>query len=793
MDAFASPSIRAAPSSEGWSRAAVSVVLTVGLGLSLMSLPGAPDARLDGSWQEMLVKAHYQGLQFGRDIIFTWGPWGFLCTRYHLGALGAVPILIWQTAGQLLLAFTLVVLTGRLSASRRIVFFAGLFTFQWLFQDTVYFVVMVLVAIGGLMRIGAAWPRLVAWTLLLGFLSQLKFTYFVVSSGAAIASAACWYGRRSSGRAVAILAGYAAGVLGAWCAAGQSPGNLYPYVLRSLEIASGYGDAMGLDETSTLFVWGASIAILCLLFCWDIWRKVEDRCLGRPASVFLALAFYVMWKESFTRADMVGLGGHVFGLFGFVVILAPVCVGLLFPSRSWHWFDASLLVCLFAVGCADPQFYSSVVRVEWQRLYGGFLQLGRLVDQPADWQEAYDTARELNALPTVRDAVGSGTIDVVNYSEGAALLNGLTLSARPIFQSYSAYTPSLEGWNLRFYQSDKAPDFLLWDSGRVDNRYPGQDDAMLVAALPGHYEPALSEAGYWLFRKITPVSRIAAEHRLLFKRSVHLGESIELPPDTRSAIWLEADAVPNAMGKARALLYKPAEIEIVTTDELGQERTWRLLPRVARAGFLLVPTLERGEDLVGLMNGETKSRVSRLRFEAPGDQGEFWSHVDVNVLTVPSLPLSAIANSLLKELGIVDRRPVSVNSAQRQEVIDIPEGKALLLHAPGTIEFHVPTGAARFAGSYGLRVGAYSGGGHTAGVEFGVDAIWPNGRVVTLWKRYLDPVERDMDQGLQHFDVAVPDGAPAMLVLRTGPGPTNDTRWAWSYVTGLRFTEAPEK
>jgi hypothetical protein len=191
------------------------------------------------------------------------------------------------------------------------------------------------------------------------------------------------------------------------------------------------------------------------------------------------------------------------------------------------------------------------------------------------------------------------------------------------------------------------------------------------------------------------------------------------------------------------------------------------------------------------MNGETKSRLRRIRFEAPGDQGEFWSHVDVKVLAIPSLPLSAIAGSLLRELRIVDRRPASVESVEKQEVIDVPEGKALLLHAPGTIAFDAPRGATGFSGSFGMRAGAYSDAGHTAGVEFGVYAVWPHGRVQKLWSRYLDPVAVKRDRGTQHFDVGLPADTPDTVVLRTAPGPDNDNRWGWSYVTGLHFIPAP--
>ena len=122
MDAFASPSIRAATLGKGWVRIAEGIILTLALGLSLMGYPGPPNAGLDGSWQEMLVHAHGAGLQFGKDIIFTWGPWGFLGTHFHLGSVAAVPILVWQTAGQFLVALCLINLTWRLSLVRRLVF-----------------------------------------------------------------------------------------------------------------------------------------------------------------------------------------------------------------------------------------------------------------------------------------------------------------------------------------------------------------------------------------------------------------------------------------------------------------------------------------------------------------------------------------------------------------------------------------------------------------------------------------------------------------------------------------------
>jgi hypothetical protein len=613
--------------------------MTLCIALSLFSVLGRADPRLDASWQVMLIHAHAECLQFGRDIIFTWGPWGFLCCLTDLGNVAAVPILIWQVGGSLMVALALVTLTRSLVPWRRIAFVAALLAFHWLFLDTVYFVLIALIAIAALMRPTAPLVRIVAWTLVLGFLAQIKFTYFVISSAAVVAAMGCWFGRGSWRRSGALAAAYLFAVLASWVAAGQDLDNFYPYVRRSLEISAGYADAMGFDESWPLFVWGTVLAIVCLLFVWRVWRTVPDRAFAAASSAYLAFSFLVMWKESFIRADLVPLGGHVFGFFTYILILAPALAGLLFPGRRAHWFDGCLVLCLVATASFDADYYRLGPRVAWQLLHGQMEALTRLTQLPSDWQRSFEEASSDAALPKMKAAVGNGTVDVYNYSTAIAFLNGMKMSARPIFQSYSAYTPSLEGYNLRHYQSDRAPDFLIWKNENVDGRYPGQDDAMLVAALPGHYEPMFREGAYWLFRKDSPVSAAPPELRLVLRRSVRLSEEIELPSPIDRAVWLTADPAPNNLGRLRSLLYKPALISIATTDEQGIRRTWRLLPRVAKSGFILVPTLEDGSDLALLMKGNAHSRVKSFHFESPGGQDEFWSNVDVSVFQMPGLPL----------------------------------------------------------------------------------------------------------------------------------------------------------
>ena len=783
MDASASPSIRASNPRWAGFRILETITLTAAIALSLISLPGPPATNLDASWQEMMIHAHAQGLQFGRDIVFTWGPWGYLWGNYHLGGTCAVPILTGKLAGGFLIALALVILTRSLVLWRRLAFAAVFAAFNWFFLDVGFFVLMTLIGIVGLMKRDAPMAQLAAWTLVLGFLGQIKFTYFAVSTAAVLAAAACCAGRRSWGRSFVIAGTFAVAVVAAWAAAGQDPANLWAYLRYSLEITAGYADAMGADESWPIFFCGTALAAACAAFVWRAWRTIPERSLVLCAPGFLAFTMFAMWKEGFTRAD-----GHVLGFFAFILVLLPAVPSLLFPGRRWHWFEGSFLLCLLGLGIFNLGLLCLVPRITWERVRGNAGAIGRMGSLPGEWRRSYDEASSAASMPAIGAAVGRSTVDVYDCLTGVALLNGLALAPRPVFQGYTAYTPALEELNLRSYQSDRAPDFLLWSDDRIDGRYPGQDDAMLVAALPGHYQPVFPERGFWLLRKVAPLSKAPVERRLLLKVRAMLSDEIVLPPQRDQAIWLQADAVPNSLGRARALIYKPALINLVTTDDSGRASSWRLIPRVARDGFILVPTLATGSDLSQFLRGDASSWVRSLHFEAPAGQGEFWSHVDVSVFGLPGIPLRPVLpGGPLVELGIFDRPPISVTSVAPTQVIDIPEGKALLLHAEGEVVLAVPQGAARFSFAYGVREGAYMGAGSTDGVDFEVVAVWASGRRERIWRRFLNPLVQPGDRGTQRVDLELSGDAPQRLVLHAGPGPRNDNRWDWSYVSFVRF------
>ena len=749
----------------------------------MVSLPWVVNEGLDASWQAVLVYAHAQGWHFGSQVVFTWGPWGFLCSEFHLGSLGAFPKILWETLGKLALAFALLRLLRDLPQWRR-----ALIVCLWVFLtdyilDVSFLMIISLTVLGGLMRRDRGLAELTAYVALLAGLSQLKFTYTLLASVGVGLAALVWMTRRQPARAAALVGLFVCLWFAGWFAAGQGADNLLPYFRRSWEVATGYGDAMGLDEPTTVFFVAVSTLVLCAGFVLQVFRGLEDRGMAWGASAFLCAVWVLVWKEAITRGD-----DHVFSLFFFTILAAASFPFVLFASKRGSWFEGVSILCLVGSYFVSSEHLWGVIRLAPGRVAKSAMQVAHAASLPQTWDKELLEAQRASDLPHTRNAVGRGTVDVFNFYQGAALINGLSYTPRPVFQGYSAYTQGLSGCNLRFYQSAAQPEFILWNSDRVDNRFPTLDDALLWQSWLGHYEPVLHESRFEVLRRSSPLPRTAAARRGLDARVLSLGEDLQVPDVPSHALGMSVHAVPSLRGSVRGLLYKPALLTMVTTEGDGRVTRWRLLPRLAEGGFLLSPFAETNADFVALARGRGRRWVKSVRFEAPEGQAVYWKALDVRLYELTDTALASESPYLSwVEAGVVSEVPEKVTSVAPAEFFKVGGEEAGQLHAPGQMVLAVPAGARRVKGGFGLREGAYTGVGHTDGVDFTVSLEGADGRIVPRWKRYLDPVAAPADRGIQHFDIALPAGAKGRLLIGTGAGPADDNRWDWAYLSSVRF------
>lgn len=570
---------------------------------------------LDASWSFVLGLARVEQWQFGRDLVFTYGPWGYLTTIYTL------PALYWShCAWDLLfkagLALGIAACAARLPWWRAVLLFVVSALFLPLFGDASYsFVLAALLWINA--ESDRPGPTLPAFSgAALGFFALQKFTFFVFTV-AGIAGVICvCMARRRRAAAIGIGAGWLAGVIVSWLVAGQSLSHFFLFVRHSAAQAATYPGAMVVDERPAVFRWGVTTMALCAIAVWCAARRhVAWPFLARALLAVLGFGMcFLVWKQSFIRAD-----GHVLGLFLFAAV-----AGLSLRPLSGVALTAAALAG-FAV--AEPGLFR--VSPDLLRLHvtDSWTQLAAPNDARDKFIAQTESGGATYRLPAIRKVVGDAAIDVFGFEQVAAFWNRFNYRPRPAFQSYQATSAALTELNADYYNSTRAPEFVLARLQSIDGRYPPLDDARALRALIANYEFEMEEQGWLLLRRRAAPAVLPEQAPASL--SVAFGQPIALADDT-GLVWAKIDLRPSLRGELRSFFYKPRLASLTIND--GQTASFRLIASAARGGFLLSPRLTSTDDLRDLLTGEAPPRVHTASIDvASEDQRYFRAEVRVTI------------------------------------------------------------------------------------------------------------------------------------------------------------------
>jgi len=542
---------------------------------------------LEGSWQTALTDAFLRRAQFGRDIVFTYGPWGFVVKPR-----GDPRIYPWLVGARLLITLAFLLGSSQI-AVRRIRQPTGQFLFlAWivLISDPVAVLPMVLLAAalpskqGG--RTGTT-PVVHLLAIACALTMWVKFTGFVTVGALAGALAVQDFIKR---RLPLISLEIAAASVAFWLLARQTIFALPSFLRGALSIALSYSAEMYLSGPS----WELILAVLLmaaigfpsvvLLFqrrAWFLW----------PSVAWAALLFFLQLKETFVRHDPF----HVW--MGMISALVP-CALILLCRAGFFSPDsktpqeahivtrtcialAVILAVLFPVlelpgmGGLD-RIYTVVQSVH--SLMG--LTRGRSLS--ADYQQRLQEFQRRNPLGHVQ-----GTVDFFPDKQAMLYGNGMQVHLPPVPQAFSAYNSYLSGRNASFFRGANRPNFVFFDVAPIDNRYPSSSDPMSWLALMACYEPSGTRSRYLLLRTAaceeTTLELVAETRTRVLK-------SVATPFADGYAIWAQIDIRLNWAGEIVAALTRPPLTELAVDTGMGR-RTFRISPEAARMGFLLSPLL----------------------------------------------------------------------------------------------------------------------------------------------------------------------------------------------------------
>ncbi len=633
---------------------------------------GTPDgerlAKLDESWMFALNAAVKQHLRFGKDVIFTFGPYASIYTRFFNPATDRRMIL-----GGILLALSYAISLLYLAVGRQpysilflLLVWATFPSPDGLLLSYPFILVMSALKFAGSessKRSSAlSWRQLVLVTFTfsaLGLVPLIKGSLVLPAAVSLGVLCVLLFFCLPVRQALPLLCVPVAATAIFWTVAGQAISDLPAFMRATMWLTSGYTEAMATPWMSWPVIAGRAFVIIYLAASAVIYLSTI-RSTGLPhRSKWLLCFFYtpfllVAFKHGFVRTDHVQIAFTAILAFTLIVsslyadryLIGSLIVLLLLVVGIYFRLDPLLVREVrgsFGIGTATSagrrwdiinfirkRSLSTLARVTYGSTFNTYttawdgLRL-RLTDRNG-LNQRYDRAlanlRKEYPVPTLK-----GTADIYTYEQALLLASNTEWDPRPVFQSYSAYTPMLARLNEQHLRGTSAPDWILFDLMTVDERLPSLDDGMSWLALMDNYSVSSFDGQFLLLLKkeaIQPKSDLQS----VFEGKEQTGSTVILP-QADGPLYAEVDLKPTLAGRLLTELFKPPQLNIVLNLRNGTTRTFRVISNMMLTGFIVSPFAGSTSQFGSLVNGdrefEDEGKVDNISIAPSYGGSMFWA------------------------------------------------------------------------------------------------------------------------------------------------------------------------
>lgn len=529
--------LRGLPRPPGWTWIAL---LVAALTWPINVYPPPSSNHLDISWLTALHVAAHEGLRFGSDFNFVYGPLGYLGFGTLFYDDTGLPASV--VAGAIYLAG--VALVARAACRSLGLVLGGLATFLVariaLFpMERVELLPAVLVAVAIVAVRRADGPLAPRTGAAIGLLAA--FCTLVKISGGSLALAVVvvlcalpllererpW--RQRLTLAWPPLAGAASGLIVLWLLAGEALSDLPRYLRNGVDFVLGNADAVAAASPGlgSEYVY-AAIALVTLAAAVALDGRGMRAAPRLAVAALWLLLVYVSFRHGFTR--------HIpeHALLFFWPLLVVAAATLLRPARR----SVALIACAtLAVAIWNVADYT-LTEVTTVSTAAVVRQVDFLVSSDQRHEMQADIRRRLResyALPPALVERMRGETVHIDPQEAAVAWAFPELEWRPatVLQSYSTYTARLDDLNAGFLAGDRAPRYVLRESVTHDARNPRFESPAYMLELVCRYREVASTERWQLLERGSSRCGVAQP---VSQQRVRFGERVAVPPAAQAIV-----------------------------------------------------------------------------------------------------------------------------------------------------------------------------------------------------------------------------------------------------------------
>lgn len=590
-----------------------------------------PGLGLDPSWVLVTNEALSKGLKFGVDFIYTYGPFSSIHTQaYHPNTIKMTIVL-----GLLLSSIYIWVINQLIegSAYKNLIKIFFSIIFISLFYGVNHYSVKIFI------RDSLFYGLIFYINLIL--LKKINFkkvdfqlnTALLISSLAAISLVKVSFLLASCLSLLIVSLGnnkkillffltYISSMFFFWVCAGQNYLDLIPYISNSVKFSSLYSESMSSDISAKdlpVLIFFILVSSFLLLESY----KISSNKLSLLSN--LLITFFV-FKASFVRHDL-----HETIAFGFLVLIAfsnfsqrytrgnfiLLIISLIILSQLPDKVRLLLIVCVsffyFFLLRANKKlnlelatlftislliFYSSHFNLQ-KKIKDSFNGISVLIKNKSELQNVFNENIRIAAgkckLPSL-----NGMSDYYGWDSICLIGSNNYWKPRPVFQSLGSFDSKLIKKNEQNLRGQNAIKNVFFENKSIDNRYPLLEDSLSWLAIFDNYiyvSSYLKNDKEKIALFVKKYNYTHSNFRILDNRQYKTNEKIILPYGHNN-LFVRFYFHKTFFGSICNLLFKIPKIEIEVTYSNLNQKVYRLIPKMAEAGFLLSPTIESTDEFI---------------------------------------------------------------------------------------------------------------------------------------------------------------------------------------------------
>lgn len=570
---------------------------------------------LDPSWRYFLNIANSQGLKYGTDIYFTYGPLGYICYLMNLdnsgsywlgigiwGAIFVIHIILLVWIYKLYLenkvSFTAIVLSV-------LVYVCSMFESE---RDNYQLYLLLLSVV--IYFLGNK-KSMIITNLLLSLMFFCKFSTF--TSGAAFITVFIilrFFFDKDKKCILLMLPSLIVAPI-VYLAYNPSLKGLYEYVTGILRISSGWMKTQQWDDVITNQEYRYLLAIVLLYIMLIVISLLVDY---HKSIIIISscVSMFFAYKYSVT-AHGIAMGIWLVSMIFSVVVLSidfrAMYSQIAVKKKYAFYYAASIVGCLAIASMLSINLHNN-----W----------GQIKDSIKNKAITFVTLKDSSLLPELYDntyipenilaAIGQDTVTTYPWEVGyKAVYTDLNMVYSPSIQNCNEFIPWLDQKVADYFYSEQAPKYIILEDETIYFHIKYLDNPLTWEAIKCSYEAIITQEGFCLLERQD--NTVKKELELISSEQYSTNDIINCP---ENADYVKIHLDYSLYGKIKDFFWRTGMTNMTISYKDGSSCSGVIIVPNMPSGFSLDYVPQSLDDVSLVLNTDDLSKMQSIQFGGIG-------------------------------------------------------------------------------------------------------------------------------------------------------------------------------